>query len=173
MITLLHLAEKNFLVVASKMGHSKLAGTNNHPAHCSWPTDSYAAESISWVGFVSRKHRSVNEMSLPCKGMWQGTSIWRQKTARITCSALRLDGQGDFVHVELFATVDDTEAWEADASCCCWFACDEMWRRFLLVFCFEVVSELPLAQENWREMLQVKRRDMWFYQRKKICKHMS
>jgi len=89
--------------------HSKVAAINKQPplfSQCSWPTDSYSAETIRRIGMVSCsancKHQSVNEMMLPCRRMWQGTSKWRQHTTRITCSALRMDGQGDLVHVQLF-----------------------------------------------------------------------
>lgn len=149
MIAMFRLSEKKFLVVAwhckQKVDHSKaIAAINKQPpllGQCSWPTDSYSAETIRRViGMVSCsancKHQSVNEMMLPCRRMWQGTSIWRQHTTRITCSALRMDGQGDRVHVHLFATVHNTGASEAYAELlsfiCTWWDLEKDFARVLV-----------------------------------------
>ena len=121
------------------------------------------------------KHQSVNEMMLPCRRMWQGTSIWRQHTTRITCSALRMDGQRDLVHVQLFATVDKTEASEAYAKLlsfiCTWWDMEKDFARVLLPtragdMCVWVAA-CRTKIDNWRGR-DYKRRHTRFYQRKKI-----
>jgi hypothetical protein len=58
MIVMFRLSEKKFLVVAwhckQRVDHSKVAAINKQPplfSQCSWPTDSYSAETIGLEWF--------------------------------------------------------------------------------------------------------------------------
>lgn len=161
---MLHLSENKFLcctvTLQPRVDHSKLAAINKQPPLllAYWQFFSWNHKS-EWVGSMFSKHQSMNGMIVPCRGMWQGTSIWRQHTTRITCSALWMDGQGDLVHVRLFATVDKTGASEAYAKLlsfiCTWWDMEKDFARVLLPsrvggMCVWVAA-CRTKIDNWRE----------------------